>query len=163
MDHTSTPAKRHYNSSEVYTSKLASKPKYNSFEVYTKKLQSPQTTEEHDSQLPSMSAPSSLKLASPCLSESSLLSNQQSTALKPDLSIGRTAPKPEKSSLWHGRTGHPGKDKLQFRARCSLYRNRGLDLEPSEVDYVFVCAPCREASAHASMSHKELDKDEYLT
>ena len=36
-------------------------------------------------------------------------------------------------------------------------------MEPSEVDFSFVCEPCREASAHTTLSHKELDKDEYMT
>jgi len=63
MDPTSTPAKHHYNSSEVYTSKLPSKPKYNSFEVYTKNLAASQTTEVHVSNLASMSTPSTLDSA----------------------------------------------------------------------------------------------------
>ena len=146
-----------------YSSKLSTKPNYNSVEVYSKTLESLQTTEEHDSNLASTSVPSSLDSASQSLSENVSSHSQSRTVLKPDLPIGRKAPKSEKSNLWHGRLGHPGKDKLKFCARCSLYRKRGLDLEPREVDYSFVCEPCREASAHASMSHKELDKDKFLT
>ena len=161
-------AKPKYNSSAVYSDKLKPKPKYNSIEVYSNKFKTPQTAVEHASTLPLPTAELS-SVSTPMTSTEHTSSTSTttrpttSTVIEPDIPIGRKAPKPEKSSLWHGRTGHPGSEKLRFCARCSIYRNRGLDIAPGEIDEDFVCESCREASAHKCQSHKNLDKDEFLT
>jgi hypothetical protein len=124
-----------YNSEDIYKKKLtANKQKYNTFEVYTSKLGSSQPTEEINTHHPKSTESNSKISDRSSIKESTPVSAKPSTVLKADLPIGRKAAKPEKSCLWHGRTGHQGKEKLQFCTRCSIYRSRGLDLDPSEVD-----------------------------
>ena len=136
----SSKDKPKYNSSDVYTKKL-SKPKYNSFEVYTKKIGLTKPVLEHVSKSPSTT---SQPISTPTTTEP----ERPSTILKPDIPIGRKAPKHEKSCLWHARTGHQGSEKLQFCSRCTIYRDRGLKIDPGDIDLEFVCESCREASAH---------------
>jgi len=147
--------------------------KYNSFEVYTKKLTaSPSPASEHTATSNAASKPKWGKeimkmLDSPGPFGKGILSEDKtpasSTILQADYPLGRKQPKPAKSALWHGRTGHPGAEKLQFCSRCKIYRDRGLDIEPGEIDLDFKCESCMEACAHKVQSHKALDKDEYKT